>query len=167
MINNNPLINQSRRIADWSSIEIPANLINKFLELWTITFVRKPKPLPEDPIGKLREMLKDAVLINDDIYRYRRWLFIIENNAFHDIILIPWITEHAKMRLKKRLNYSEPDMYFLVATEIWAGQPLSKEKIKQYWKTADEDNIRAVRFEKHIYFLNESFDIITVIAQGQ
>ena len=112
-------------------------------------------------------MLKNAVLINDDVYKYRRWLFIIEDNALHDIILIPWVTNHAKMRLEKRLNYYGSDMYFLVATEIWAGQPLSKEETKQLWKTAVKDNIRAVRFEKHIYFLTGAFEVVTVFVPGQ
>ena len=164
---DNPPINRGQRIAEWSSVKIPVLLVNKFLELWTLTFRFKPKPLPENPLATLREMLKNAVLINDDVYKYRRWLFIIEDNALHDIILIPWVTNHAKMRLEKRLNYYGSDMYFLVATEIWAGQPLSKEETKQLWKTAVKDNIRAVRFEKHIYFLTEAFEVVTVFVPGQ
>ncbi|MEK7512158.1 MAG: hypothetical protein AAB575_04045 [Patescibacteria group bacterium] len=164
---DSPSIDSSRRIAEWATIKIPGHLINKFLEQWEITFNFRQTPLPENPLAILREMLKDAVLVNDDVYRYRRWFFIIEDNALYDLILTPGITKHARRRLNERLNYFGHELYFLVATEIWAGQPLSKEETKQLWKTAVKDNIRAVRFEKHIYFLTEAFEVVTVFVPGQ
>jgi hypothetical protein len=161
---------RERRITEWSSMEIPTHLINKFLELWTITFKSKRSkhvPLPENPLEKLREMLKGAVLVGDDVYKYKCWFLIFEDNALHDLILTPGITYHARIRLRERLQYFGANMYFLVATEIWAGQPLSREETKRYWKTADQEKIKAVKFENHLYFLTEQFDIVTVIDLNQ